>query len=391
MKEETTTTISSPGTFPMRDLNNLYALQSTLECALEGKCVPCCYKIANFDVAQDLEVVRKCPNQRPEMCPRDFSKSEQISKPEDVGYDADMNCLLLGDGDFSFSLALARMLRRDKFDDKKSNHSTCMEDDLPLFIATSYEKESTLLNVYPDIKGTIDELKSLGVKVCFQVDATNIAQSLSEKKGLEKTRLRLFQRIIWNFPCTAINNGQDGQNQDMEKNKELVSRFVCDAATLLASDGEIHMAHKTKPPYNQWNICDIALSNLPVGVDDRYMKYKYRVVLDRSCFPPYRPRKALDKKSFSCHDACIYIFCWNVADNHDLKLKTQDRKISDKEIMEVNEDVIQRIRRVALNLGGNRALKNKRKRAKALNHCDSRQMKNKNVNKLSCINIKDKR
>jgi len=27
--------------------------------------------------------------------------------------------------------------------------------------------------------------------------------------------------------------------------------------------------------------------------------------------PPYTPRKAQHKKSFPCHDACIYVFGWN--------------------------------------------------------------------------------
>lgn len=38
------------------------------------------------------------------------------------------------------------------------------------------------------------------------------------------------------------------------------------------------------------------------------MKYGGRIVLDRSLFPPYSPRKALDKKSFPIHDACTYVF-----------------------------------------------------------------------------------
>merc|ERR1712176_441559 len=37
-----------------------------------------------------------------------------------------------------------------------------------------------------------------------------------------------------------------------------------------------------------------------------------RVVFDKCLLPPYTPRKALDKKSFPCHDACLYLFGWKM-------------------------------------------------------------------------------
>ena len=35
------------------------------------------------------------------------------------------------------------------------------------------------------------------------------------------------------------------------------------------------------------------------------------IAFDKCTLPPYTPRKALDRKSFPCHDACIYVFGWN--------------------------------------------------------------------------------
>eukprot|EP00957_Ditylum_brightwellii_P024676 1864502-Ditylum_brightwellii.AAC.1 len=39
--------------------------------------------------------------------------------------------------------------------------------------------------------------------------------------------------------------------------------------------------------------------------------YKGRIIFDRCLYPPYVPRKALDYKSFPCHDACVYVFGFN--------------------------------------------------------------------------------
>ena len=44
------------------------------------------------------------------------------------------------------------------------------------------------------------------------------------------------------------------------------------------------------------------------------LEYKGRMVFDKCVFCPYTPRKALDRKSFPCHDACVYIFGWNEKD-----------------------------------------------------------------------------
>ena len=75
------------------------------------------------------------------------------------------------------------------------------------------------------------------------------------------------------------------------------------------------MAHKTKPPFNQWRLEKVALDDLESSVgafktDGKKFEFKGRVVFDRCTLPPYTPRKALDRKSFPCHDACFYVFGW---------------------------------------------------------------------------------
>jgi hypothetical protein len=289
---------------PLRDTDSLFASRETIECVTKNHCVPCAYKIGLFDVALDKELCKEVPNQRPEQCPRlvasskpatDDNDNEDMTSPDQVqnpmGYQPGMSVLTVGDGDFSFSLALARILFAG------TNRPSVL-------VATSYESEETLRRVYPNFGETLEELHRLGVTTLYQVDATRLDQTLSqESASLPKS---LFHRICWNFPCTAILMGQDGQNKEMEDNKQLVRSFVASATPFLAKDcGEIHLCHKTKPPFNQWKLEQVALESCIYGSP---VAYAGRVVLDRALLLPYIPRKALDRKSFPCHDACFYIF-----------------------------------------------------------------------------------
>jgi 25S rRNA (uracil2634-N3)-methyltransferase len=266
---------------PIRDCKNLYAPPVTLNCAQNHRCVPCAYKIGLYDVALDVEFTKKVQNKRPEQCPR---SSSEASPDGTMGYRQGMAALTVGDGDMSFSLALARILK------PRDGSSTV--------IGTSYEDKETLLKTYPNFEDNIRELESLGAKLFYNVDATRLSGTL-----LLSTKMK-FDRICWNFPCTAIANGQDGQNDDMDRNKDLVRKFMNGAIQMLNCQGEIHMCHKTKPPYNQWKLEHVALDSLP----EDSVRYLGKVVLDRYLLSPYIPRKALDRKSFPCHDACFYMF-----------------------------------------------------------------------------------
>jgi 25S rRNA (uracil2634-N3)-methyltransferase len=266
----------------VRNCTDLLAVAETVKCAHQNGCIPCAYKVATFDVALDAEICQKIPNRRPELCPRSQLKAIIRSKNDcehPLGYKHGMSILTVGDGDFSFSLAVARFGCR--------------------VVATSYESAETVRSVYESV-GVADhiaELKTLGAMIFYNVDATNIERTLPKSLAT-----RTFQRIIWNFPCAAVAKGQDGQNVEMDKNKKLVRAFVQSAEGHCHFGGQIHINHKTKPPFNQWKIDEVAV----VNTDN--VRFLHRVVLDRTLFHPYIPRKALDRKSFPCHDACTYVF-----------------------------------------------------------------------------------
>ena len=281
------------GEFPTCDCDRLFAQDIMVHCTKHRQYVPCAYKIGCYDIALDQEFTRIVPNQWPEECPH--AREMSTVREGTLGYPAGMSVLTVGDGDFSFSLALARILLKGKKSSRKR------------LIATSYESRTTLEGVYPNLLDTLAKLEGCGAQVAYQVDATWLTEMLPGCFPNAGKTLR-FHWIIWNFPCTAIGHGQDGQNDAMEENKELVRRFASNAGHLLHPDGKIHMLHKMKPPYNHWRLEEVALQGY---TGDSIIIFYGRVVLDRFTLCPYTPWKALDRKSFPCHDACIFVLEWN--------------------------------------------------------------------------------
>ena len=374
-------------TYPKRNLHKLFCQSITYRCAVGAlssstskPCIPCAYKICNFDIALDTEFTKIIPNQRPEMCPRStvqYDTTNNNKSNDTMGYKRGMNVLTVGDGDFTFSLAVARLVLGNNSSKKKKKQKG-------MVIATSYEDYSTLCKVYPDFDNTLESLKSCNsakeegdnVIIGYNVDATRLNGTLPKEvvQHQSSNNQVKFHRIVWNFPCTAITSGQDGQNDAMEENKELVRKFVANALPYLHDDGEIHMCHKTKPPYNHWGLEKVALEGIAANGSDneRQFEYKRRVVLDKCTLPPYTPRKALDKKSFPCHDACFYVFGWRrheddgsscqsnatITDNDNKQLDSDEEKRDLSSIIKVTEKVVETIRSTHLSfkrkLGGNK-------------------------------------
>jgi 25S rRNA (uracil2634-N3)-methyltransferase len=291
-----------------------------------------------------------------------------------------MRVLCVGDGDFTFSLAISKVVLSSStssgMDDARNDGGTgdVMHDIVGggggsrykkggggggMVVATSYEDAETLRSVYPDFDDTLRELTGRGgdiggadgVVVGYNVDATRLVETLPHRAISKRMRRHRplprnlnpsssksspdgnddegtkYHRICWNFPCTAISSGQDGQNDAMDRNRELIRRFVSNSLPLLDTTcGEVHMIHKTKPPYNQWLLEEVALQGTTTTSSsssdggggnngNRTLEYKGRIVFDRCIYRPYTPRKALDRRSFPCHDACVYVFGWRGEDD----------------------------------------------------------------------------
>lgn len=263
----------------------LYMGRAMLACARDG-CVPCRHAV--FAAAGNVAAA----NARPEACPRHGERSERGAKRLGLYARARGRLLTVGDGDFSFSLALARAFGGETI------------------VATSHETRESLVSIYgSSCEETLDELAELGVAVAHGVDAGDLEATLPAR-----CRKGPFDCVIWNFPCVAraadgtaqeaALNGVDARSaEELEANRALVERFVAGAAAFIAEDGgEIHVTHKVGMQ------CDWSIDKAASSSGDSGLVCAGAVVFDRMAYPSYRPRKALVAKSFPVTDARTFIF-----------------------------------------------------------------------------------
>ncbi|KAF7059369.1 hypothetical protein CFC21_066281 [Triticum aestivum] len=137
-------------------------------------------------------------------------------------YSSAQSILVVGDGDLSFSLALATAFGSGE-----------------KLVATSFESYVHLISMYSKAESNVAQLKRLGATVLH---------SVSVKKMKKRTDLkpRRFDRIVFNFPHAGAH-------------RLLVQRFFRNASKMLRPLGEIHVSHKTGQPYNRWEIEGLAL------------------------------------------------------------------------------------------------------------------------------------
>ena len=161
------------------DEGPLHVMVETVQCALSG-CVPCCAKVLINQGASTA-----LPNARPETCFRlvRAANSTKMPRVASIGlYRQGQSILTVGDGDFSFSLALARALKGARV------------------VATSYESHASLAKVYgAACTDALRELEQLGAVVAHGVDAAELGTTLPV--GAVPTGG--FDRVVWNFPCAS--------------------------------------------------------------------------------------------------------------------------------------------------------------------------------------------
>jgi 25S rRNA (uracil2634-N3)-methyltransferase len=99
-----------------------------------------------------------------------------------IPFKASDRILLIGEGNFSFAVALLQ-------------HSPAPLDHLPPanITATALDTEEECRVKYPDAEHNVRVLREMGARVLFGVDATRLEKT-SALKG------KVFNRIVWNFP-----------------------------------------------------------------------------------------------------------------------------------------------------------------------------------------------
>ncbi|XP_020866247.1 uncharacterized protein At4g26485-like [Arabidopsis lyrata subsp. lyrata] len=147
-------------------------------------------------------------------------------------YNNKQQILLVGEGDFSFSLCLARAFG-------SSTNIT----------ATSLDTRDELGLKYKDAKNNVEELERLG---CTVVHGVNVHSMNTDYRVV---RSDLYDRIIINFPHQEVVRGF------LRSGKEMVKDFT----------GDIHVTHKTAYPFASWNIKDLGSE---IGLFNRKMEFE---------------------------------------------------------------------------------------------------------------------
>jgi len=106
----------------------------------------------------------------------------RVPRQSTIPFKALDNILLIGEGNFSFAIALLQ-------------HPPTLLEYLPPanIVATTYDTEEECYTKYPDAEQNVHVLREKGALVLFSVDATRVEKT-SALKG------RAFDRIVWNFP-----------------------------------------------------------------------------------------------------------------------------------------------------------------------------------------------
>lgn len=284
--------------------DRLYVPKSTYKCYKKG-CVCCAYKMIVRRPNTTCNGNKCPPNQRPEMCLRiqdlkqknvDRNNRDKVTTPSTDCYGIYRNqpgirILTIGDGDLSFTLNLAQFIPKCRV------------------IGTTYLTKAEFKNVYSDSERTLRAASMLSnLRILHGVDATLLGKKNSPLYNMSED---LYHKIIWHFPCVSPQNNfavinsseakRDGQNEEMDKNKQLLLQFFSRCHRVGVPGGEIHILHKTKAAYAHWGIIDLAESSGLI--------FRACVAFDKSLYHGYRNRKARSGKgSFPCHDARVFIF-----------------------------------------------------------------------------------
>ncbi|XAR65774.1 hypothetical protein NMG60_11010016 [Bertholletia excelsa] len=185
-------------------------------------------------------------------------------------YSSSQRILLVGEGDFSFSLCLARAFASARN-----------------MVATSLDTQQELVKKYSNGIGNVRELEEMGCVVLCGLDATKMSQHFF-------LRTQRFDRIVYNFPHVGFIYPEANGCQ-IKLNKRLVKGFLANAKVLLRKEGgEIHITHKDGDPYSRWDLVKkaekmgLALHESMPFCKDKYPGYDNKRAHGSSADSPFK-------------------------------------------------------------------------------------------------------
>lgn len=160
------------------------------------------------------------------------------------GAGAELRALTVGDGNFSYSLALLKRARSDGLS----------------LVASSFDGLEALAAKYPEAPRICSQLRENGARVLHQVDATSLRATL-ERSGLAANDQK-FDRVVFNHPHCG--------EESVPRHRSLLSHFFASAMEVLAENGEIHLTLAEGQP-ERWEAverAEMAGLRLSVRVED---------------------------------------------------------------------------------------------------------------------------
>ncbi|GLU23995.1 hypothetical protein SLE2022_399680 [Rubroshorea leprosula] len=141
-----------------------------------------------------------------------------MGKKRSKMYNGNHNILLVGEGDFSFSLSLA----------------------------TRFEE---LVRKYSKAEENLSVLENLGCEILHGINVHTMSKRACFKR-------KLFDRIVFNFPHAGFFY-REHDNRQIRLQQDLVRGFLRNAKKMLEND-KVHITHKTGCPYDMLGVENIA-------------------------------------------------------------------------------------------------------------------------------------
>ncbi|WCJ19461.1 hypothetical protein M5689_001753 [Euphorbia peplus] len=206
----------------------------------------------------------------------DPSKNSVIKEEKWINhYSNFQKILLVGEGDFSFSVSLANAFG------SASN-----------MVATSLDSEDDVKQKYSKGETKLKILSEMGCTIIHGVDAHTMSYHLFLYSP--------FDRIVFNFPHVAPLAYREHDIIQIQVHQELVTGFLRNASDMLTSGGEVHVTHKTAHPFSKWEIETLANGvGLNLLEKDVFEIWKY---------PGYRNKRGIGFLSKFGTSICDYSF-----------------------------------------------------------------------------------
>ncbi|XP_044946988.1 heavy metal-associated isoprenylated plant protein 41-like [Hordeum vulgare subsp. vulgare] len=178
--------------------------------------------------------------------------------------------LLVGEGDFSFALALA----------------TGFGSGANL-VVTSLDDYGTLTKKYRGAESNLAKLKKMGAVILLGVDAGKLDCHAY-------LRTKQFDRIVFNFPHAGFSFGwKEDDERLIKEHQKVVKAYFESASRLLCPEGEVHVSHKRKHPYYKWDLLrlaadsDLHLVYQPYFCKEDYPGYNNKRGDGKDCDEPF--------------------------------------------------------------------------------------------------------